>query len=75
LTSRRAVATAAIGLILVGLIFLLGGAAVYFQRTNESSQLPMPPGLPTNPDATIGIVCMVIGAVVIASGVSMQVLG
>jgi hypothetical protein len=75
MASRRAVATAAVGLIMVGLAFLLGGAAVYFQRAAQSSQLPMPPGLPTNPDATIGIICMVIGAVIIASGISMQVLG
>lgn len=75
LASRKALATAAVGLVIVGLVFLLGGAAVYLQRTSQSSQLPMPPGLPTNPDATIGIVCMVIGVVVVASGVAMQVLG
>jgi hypothetical protein len=75
LMSRKALAAAAIGLIIVGVIFLVGGAAVYLQRTSKSSQLPMPPGLPANPDATIGIVCMVMGAVIIASGISMQLLG
>jgi hypothetical protein len=75
LASRKGAAAAAIGLIVVGLIFLLGGAAVYLQRASQSSQLPMPPGLPTNPDATIGLVCMVMGVVIVASGVAMQVLG
>ncbi len=75
LPARRGVATAAVVLMLVGLAVLLGGAAVYLQKNAAISNLPMAPGLPANPDATIGIIGMVMGAVMIASGVCMQILG
>lgn len=75
LTGRRAAVTAAVVLVVVGLVVLLGGAALYLQKDSSISNLPMGPGLPSNPDATMGIVGMVMGAVMIASGVLMQILG
>lgn len=75
LTGRRAATTAAVVLILVGMVVMLGGAALYLQKNAAISNLPMGPGLPANPDATIGIIGMVMGAVMIASGIFMQLFG
>lgn len=72
---RRGQATTPLVLIVVGLAVLLGGLAVYLQSASPYSQLPMAPGLPTNPDATIGIIFMVLGAVMTASGIFMQFFG
>jgi hypothetical protein len=55
-------------LIVIGFIFLLAGAGVYLERTAVNSQLPMSPGLPADPDATIGIICMVLGFGIVISG-------
>lgn len=75
MANRKGLAAAVIVLVVVGLAVVLGGLAVYLQRNSPISQLPMAPGLPANPDATIGIIAMVMGVVMIASGVCMQFLG
>jgi hypothetical protein len=54
--------------IVIGFILLLAGAGVYLERTSINSQLPMSPGLPTNPDSTIGIICVVLGVGIVISG-------
>jgi uncharacterized membrane protein len=68
LASRKKQFVPTVVLIVIGFILLLAGAGIYLERTAINSQLPMAPGLPTNPDATIGIICMVLGFGIVISG-------
>jgi hypothetical protein len=68
LASRNKRFVPTVVLIVIGFVFLLAGAGVYLQRTATNSQLPMAAGIPTDPDATIGIVCMVLGFGIVVAG-------
>ena len=68
MASRKKRFVPTVVLIVIGFVFLLAGAGVYIQRTAISSQLPMSAGIPTDPDATIGIVCMVLGFGIVVAG-------
>jgi len=62
-------------LIIVGLLVVIAGTGVYMQEASPSSHLPMPPGLPTNPDATIGVIFVALGVLILASGIVLVAIG
>lgn len=64
-----------IGLMVIGVLLVLAGVGVYSERNAPNSQIPMAPGLPSNPDATIGIIIMGLGVAMVVSGLCVAVIG